>query len=207
MHWMRAAGRGFLIGAAGPFREAARTIGTGKELVVAGTTTVEAGGTLILAGGSYFSGSTTLLPGATIVQTSSTLRESGAFYAQASSMIRVESGQLDLADFLDGDGFFGDGQIDIQSGASLEIEDANVASLGSQAWVILGGGGASLVALNGLTVLPAATIQGQGETDTPDNGAKPLTNNGSISGLSAAEPNSFALLAIAGLAIARRRRA
>ncbi|MBA3484784.1 MAG: hypothetical protein H0T51_23535 [Pirellulales bacterium] len=191
------------------------TLPTGKGLTVGGTATltkpltidggafkstslaVGAGGSLIfnhgvleLTGGSV-SGLANL-----VVPANGEFRASGAATTRitaAAGSIITATGALTLGDAALPNGFYSNG--DIAVGANVvTLADANDAVLDSGAMMTIGAGGipGTLAAANGLTLDFGGNVIGHGAIDTPNSAAKPLINNGHITGASPAEPITLA---------------
>ena len=106
--------------------------------------------------------------------------------AKAGSTIRASGGDLALGNGNALNGFYCNCNLELD-GNTVVLNDTNDAVFDSAALVTVGSKGnpGTLVANNGLTLDFGANITGVGAVDTPDELAKPLINNGHISGISA----------------------
>ncbi|MCH8043827.1 MAG: PEP-CTERM sorting domain-containing protein [Planctomycetes bacterium] len=167
-----------------------------------GSIRVESGATLILGSAGFARlGPLTTLNGGTLradngvalTQGSNLVGRgtvSGRFAAGAGSVIQA-TGNLTLGDANHFGGFVSSGEL--RTGANIvTIHDRNQAELGSVTTLGDGAGNPGVVvAANSVVVGFGRAIQGHGTVDTPNDAAKPLVNNGTIAGESAARPISL----------------
>lgn len=165
----------------------APTLTTGKGLTVEGTATLSATTPLTMAGGTISAPTVILPPGGRINSTQTSVIN-GPILALAGSVFEIASGSLSMGDIQKVNGFYSNGTTSVGSGA-VSLADANDAVFDSAALVTLGAGGnpGTLNAFNGLTLDFGGNITGFGTLSTPNNLAKPLINNGHITGKSAAQ--------------------
>jgi hypothetical protein len=166
----------------------APTIGVGKKLVVEGSATLSSVAPLTLAGGTLAANSLTMSSGSHITSSQSS-QVMASVAAQTGSQIDVGGGDLTIGDATNANGFYGNGSLHVGSNIAV-LADADSAVLDSMAQVTLGAGAnpGTLSAASGLTLNSGGTIAGHGTIDTPNNVAKPLTNNGALNGDSMAAP-------------------
>jgi hypothetical protein len=133
-----------------------------------------------------------MTPGSQLTNTL-TAQVSGAVLALAGSVIDATAANLALGDATKVNGFYGNGTLQVGQN-TITLADANDAVLDSATLVALGSGGnpGTLAAANGLTLNFGGNITGHGTIDTPNNAAKPFTNNGNLTGSSLAEPLTLA---------------
>lgn len=169
------------------FFGAVPVIPAGKSLVIEGAATIAPSSPLTTAGGN-FTASTLLIPfGARLTSiTASTV--TGPIVAAAGSLIDATSGDLSIGDSTKVNGFYSNGTIDIGS-HTVTLSDSNDAVFDSGALVALGSGAnpGTLNSANGLTLDFGGNITGTGAIITPNTIAKPLINNGHITGNSATQ--------------------
>jgi T5SS/PEP-CTERM-associated repeat protein len=187
----------------------APTMGAEKGLIVDGTATISTALTLnggkltatnIVANGPLqFSGGVLELTGGTITGISNLgIPTNGEFRARGTQAFRVNgaagstitaTGTLSMGDSTLVNGFSTQGTLAVGAN-SVTVLDANDAVFDSSSLVTLGSGATlgSLTSTNGLTVDFGGNITGFGTVTTPNNSAKPLINNGHISGTSAGSP-------------------
>ena len=103
--------------------------------------------------------------------------------ALAGSEIDATGGNLTLGDATKVNGFYGNGTIEVGP-STVTLADSNDAVLDSASLVTLGAGGShgTINTANGLTLDFGGNITGYGTLSTPNNIAKPLINNGHITG-------------------------
>jgi T5SS/PEP-CTERM-associated repeat protein len=160
---------------------------TGKGLTVEGTATIPASLPLSLSGGTLSAGTLVLLPASRLFTTQAS-QQVGPVVALAGSMIDATGGNLALGDATKVNGFYGNGTLQVGQ-RTVTLNDANDAVFDSAALVTLGdaSNAGSLSAANGLTLDFGGNITGFGAASTPNLLAKPLINNGHITGTSAAQ--------------------
>jgi T5SS/PEP-CTERM-associated repeat protein len=187
---------------------AAPTLSAGKGLAIEGDATISSalnlnGGTLratnlIINGSFHFGGGLLELSGGTIsglanlaVPTGGEFRASGVQsvrIAGAAGSTITATGNLTLGNASAVNGFGTQGTF--QAGANtITLLDANDVVFDSLSLATLGSGASpgTLNAANGLTLGFGGNITGFGTISTPNNVAKPLINNGHITGNSAAQ--------------------
>ena len=162
-------------------------IGAGKVLTIEGTaklTTVP----VTLSGGTLAAGTLAVMPGGRLQTTQASLAV-GPVVALAGSAIDATSGSLVIGNVSKVNGFHGNGTL-LTGTNTVTLADANDAVLGSASLATLGNGASpgTLAAANGLTLDFGGNITGFGAVTTPNDVAKPLINNGHITGNSVAEP-------------------
>lgn len=182
----------------------------GKGLTVEGTATLSQ--PLTIAGGSFKANALTVAAGGVIdfnrgildvsgpimglsslaVPTSGTFRVSGVQsfrIAGAAGSTITAATDLTLGDSAAANGFYTDGVLNVGSN-TVTLNDANDAAFDTGAFVSLGNGGSpgTLNAANGLTLDFGGNIGGTGVVSTPNVLAKPLINNGHITGNSVGQP-------------------
>ena len=164
------------------------TIPTGKALVVEGTAMLSASAPVTLSGGTLSADTVLMSPGSRLANTATT-QVSGAMLALAGSTIDATGGNLTLGDATKVNGFYGNGTL-LVGQRTVTLADANDAVFDSAALVTLGSGASpgTLNAANGLTLDFGGNITGFGTVNTPNDLAKPLINNGHITGNSVDEP-------------------
>ncbi len=167
---------------------AAPAIPTGKALIVEGTATIAASAPVTLSGGTLSADTVLMTPGSRLTNTATT-QVSGAMLALAGSVIDATGANLTVGHATKVNGFYGAGTLQVGQ-RTVTLADANDAVLDSAALVTLGAGGSAgtLTAANGLTLDFGGNLTGFGTVSTPDNIAKPLINNGHITGDSVIEP-------------------
>jgi hypothetical protein len=165
----------------------APTIPTDKALVVEGTATLTASAPVTLSGGTL-SANTVLMTSGSLITNTQTAQVSGAMLALAGSVIDATGANLTLGDATKVNGFYGNGTIQVGQ-STVTLADINDAVLDSAALVTLGSGGnpGTLDAANGLTLDFGGNVTGFGTVSTPNDLAKPLINNGHITGDSIVE--------------------
>jgi T5SS/PEP-CTERM-associated repeat protein len=190
----------------------AAAVPTGKGLTVEGAATIASGSSLTIAGGTFKSNGLTVasggvldfdrgvfeLTGGTIAGlTNLTVPTGGEFRASGVQPVRVvcaagstitATGALTLGDAAAVNGFYSDGNLSVGTNA-VTLLDANDVAFDTGALVTLGSGASpgTLSAANGLALDFGGNVTGVGTITTPNNIAKPLINNGHISGNSAAQ--------------------
>ncbi len=154
-----------VVGAAG-----AGTLTTqGQGTVYVGTNlSIRQFGTVNLNGGTLRFDGYTRAPGGTVNFTSGKVQVAGN---------RTIDSDAAIADF------FG---APPTIGADKQLTVEGIATLSAAAPVTLAGG--TLAAVTGLTLNAGGNIAGHGTVDTPNNATTPLINNGTINGISLAEP-------------------
>lgn len=177
-----------LIGVPGVSAPKIVTIGAGSALSTgpAEDTTIGSSGKVSLATGTISSRRLKAMFGS---QLSGSGNVSASILADVGSEITA-TGNLELGNATAVNGFYSNGDLTVEGGTTT-LHDANTAVFDSAALVTLGSGAgmpATLAAANGLTLDFGANITGFGTVDTPNDSTKPLVNNGSITGSSAAEP-------------------
>ncbi|MCA9229189.1 MAG: autotransporter-associated beta strand repeat-containing protein [Planctomycetales bacterium] len=146
-------------------------------------TTIGFSGNVVLAGGTLSSrrvnaGLGSQLSGSGIVN--------ARILADTGSSITA-TGSLDLGNPSEVNGFYSNGDLELADN-TVTLHDSNGAVFDSGAFVDLGSTGAgTLAAANGLTLDFGGNIVGRGTISSPNDGTKPLINNGSISGNSLTE--------------------
>ena len=187
------------------------TLDAVRALRLSGTTTIDPSRVLALDGGSLttngliangpfqFHSGTLELTGGTITGLSSlAVPTNGEFRARGVQAMRITGAagstitatdDLTLGVASLANGFYTNGTVNVGA-STLTILDANDAVFDSGALLSMGSGGTSGTAnaANGLTLDFGGNIAGHGTVDTPDDPFRPLTNNGHITGNSAAEP-------------------
>ncbi|MEQ8837125.1 MAG: hypothetical protein RID07_10020, partial [Lacipirellulaceae bacterium] len=176
------------IGVAGVISPSSVTIASGASLTTSALsqTNIGALGSVSLTGGTIDSERVNLQFGGQLSGNGSV----NARVLAATGSTIMATGSLALGDATSNSGFYSNGDVQIQSGATT-LHDANDAVFDSGANVTLGngsGGSANLIANNGLTLDFGGNVSGFGTIDTPDNSATPVINNGNITGNSLAEP-------------------
>lgn len=158
------------------------TIPTGKQLTVEGIATIAASSKLTLSGGTLAANTLLMSPGSRLA-TSQSSQALAPVIALAGSVIDATGGDLVLGDAAKVNGFYGNGSIMVGT-HTVSLSDSNDAVFDSAALVTLGDGGSpgTLNAVNGLTLDFGGNITGYGTVSTPNNVAKPLINNGHITG-------------------------
>jgi hypothetical protein len=166
---------------------ASPTIVTGKQLTVEGMATIDASKSLTLSGGTLSAGTIALLSGS-LLGTALSSQVIGPVVTLPGSVIDASGGDLVIGDASKVNGFYGNGTLHVGFKA-VTLADANDAVFDSAALVTIGGGGSAgtLNAANGLTLDFGGNITGFGSVTTPNLLAKPLINNGHITGNSAAQ--------------------
>jgi len=190
----------------------AASVPIGKGLTVEGATTIASGSSLTIAGGTFKSNGLTvasggaldfdrgvfeLTGGAIAGLTNLIVPTGGEFRASGIQPVRVTSapgstitatGALTLGDAAAVNGFYSDGNLSVGANA-VTLLDANDVAFDTGSLVALGSGASpgTLNAANGLTLDFGGNITGVGTITTPNNIAKPLINNGHITGNSAAQ--------------------
>jgi T5SS/PEP-CTERM-associated repeat protein len=185
------------------------TIAAGKGLAVEGTATIATavtlnGGTLransLAVNGSFFFGGglLELTGGAITGLTSLAVPTGGEFRARGVQSLRMAgaagstitaTGDLTLGNAAAVNGFGTQGTLQVGAN-NVTLLDANDVVFDSLALATLGAAGSpgTLDAANGLTVDFGGNISGFGTVSTPNDLAKPLINNGHITGDSVAQP-------------------
>ncbi len=160
----------------------APVIPNGKGLSVEGTATVPAGTNVQLSGGTLIAGTLLMSPGSRITTSQSSV-VSGSVIVPAGATVDATAGDLNLGNVSKVDGVYCNGKLQVGS-YTLTLSDANDAVLDSAALATLGSGTTpgTLTANNGLTLDFGGNITGFGTVNTPNNVAKPLINNGHITG-------------------------
>ena len=160
------------------------TVETGGSLTTSGAADISLGpvADLELNGGSVNTRRLQALAGSAIFGEGAI---NAQFVGDTASEIAA-TGDLDLGDPIAPNGFYSNGYLDVATGETT-LHDANTAVFDSAALVNVGVG-ATLAALNGLTIDFGANVTGPGTIDTPDNPATPVVNNGAITGNSIASP-------------------
>ena len=164
------------------------TIGADKKLIVEGNATLSAAAPLTLAGGTLAASSLTMSSGSNITSTQSS-QVLAPVLAQAGSIIDATGGDLILGDATSANGYFSNGTLHVGS-SSVTLADADGVLFDGAAHVTIGTGGnpGTLAAVSGLTLNSGGNIAGHGTVDNPNNATTPLINNGTINGISLAEP-------------------
>lgn len=180
-----------VLGMFGDFLGALPTIPTGKQLTVEGTAMIPAASLLTLSGGTLAAVTTLLSPGSRLTSTA-TSQVSGTVLALAGSTIDASGGNLTLGDATRVNGFGAQGTLQVGAN-TVTLLDANDAVFDSLSLTTLGSGGSpgTLAAANGLTLDFGGNLTGFGTGDTPNDIAKPLINNGHITGDSGGAPISL----------------
>ncbi len=144
------------------------------------------GGSMLTTTNSYLVGSNGTISGDGIL--------TGTYLGEIGSTLRAERLTLRVGNSLVTNGFYSNGTLEVAGGAKLDLEDANDAVLDSASFVALGSAGSSgiLSTNNGLTLDFGANVTGYGTISTPNNPAKPFTNNGHVAGNSLSEPITLA---------------
>jgi T5SS/PEP-CTERM-associated repeat protein len=150
------------------------TVNTGGAFTLGNATSV-AGGTLTAPNGVALPVGNNLVAHGTIA---------GRVTTQAGSTIEAD-GDLSLGDPASPIGFVAQGDL-VVGASTVTIWDSNGAALGPITWLGPDDPG-TLTAANGLTLADEDIVVGQGVIDTPNDPAKPLTNDGAIIGNSAEE--------------------
>jgi hypothetical protein len=185
------------------------TIAGDKALNIEGTATIDTALTLnggafrangLVVNGSFqFSGGTFEMTGGTITGLNSLAIPTGGEFratgvqsltiAGAAGSAITATGSLTLGSASAVNGFYTDGTLTVAAN-SVTLNDANDATFDSGALVSLGSGANSgtLTSANGLTLDFGGNATGFGTISTPNNSAKPLINNGHITGNSVAQP-------------------
>ncbi len=185
------------------------TITTGKGLTVEGTATISTaltliGGTfrannLVVNGSLHFGGGLLEITGGTITGLASLAVPSGGeFRASGVQALRVTgaagstitaTGDLTLGNAAAVNGFGTQGTLQVGANG-VTLLDANDVVFDSLALATLGEAGSpgTLDAANGMTLDFGGNVTGYGTVSTTNNLAKPLINNGHITGDSLAEP-------------------
>ena len=185
-------------------------IPTGKGLTVEGTATLskpltidggkfKSNNLVVGAGGSLdFDRGLLELTGGTITGLASlVMPTNGEFRVSGVQALRVTgaagstitaTGNLTLGNASAVNGFYTNGTLSVGANC-VTLNDANDAAFDSGALVTLGSGASpgTLTAANGLTLDFGGNITGFGTVSTPNNVAKPLINNGHITGTSAGQ--------------------
>jgi hypothetical protein len=140
-----------------------------------------------LAGGTLSAQSIAMSSGGRLVTTQSS-QVLGPTATLPGSVIDATGGDLVVGDATKVNGFYGNGTLQVGQ-RTVTLADANDAVFDVAALVTLGSGGTpgTLNAANGLTVGFGGNITGFGTITTPNNSARPLINNGHITGSSAAQ--------------------
>jgi uncharacterized membrane protein len=141
-----------------------------------GRTNTLSGGTIAAANGLFLAGGRTISGSGTVAGKVST----------ANGSTIQATGALTLGNAASPAGFVGDGELHTAAN-TVTLLDSNQAVLGSLTTIGDGGDG-TLAAANGLYLDFGRTITGHGAINTPNNSAKPFTNNGSIEGASPGDP-------------------
>jgi hypothetical protein len=165
---------------------ASPTIANGKGLTVEGTATL-ASTPLTLAGGTFAAGTIAAMPGGQLRTTQSS-QVLGPVVALAGSVVDATGGDLIIGDATKVNGYYSNGTLQVGS-RIVTLADANDAVFDSGALTLLGSGASpgTVNAANGLTLDFGGNITGYGTVSTPNNLAKPLINNGHITGTSGAQ--------------------
>ena len=181
----------------------APTLGADRGLIVDGTATISTALTLnggkltatnIVANGPLqFSGGVLELTGGTITGISNLgIPTNGEFRARGTQAFRVNgaagstitaTGTLSIGDSTMVNGFSTQGTLAVGAN-SVSVLDANDAVFDSSSLVTIGSGATagSLTSANGLTLDFGGNVTGFGTVTTPNTLAKPLINNGHITG-------------------------
>ena len=143
---------------------------------------------LTIDGATFDSDGLTTLAASTFEVLGGVVDVLGPVHLAGASEVIVESGAVAFGDPSLPHGFYCNGLLDVFDN-SVALRDANDAAFDTGAIVLLGAGGEAgeLVAANGLTLDFGGNIFGYGVITTPDDLARPFTNNGHISGNSGAE--------------------
>ncbi len=162
-------------------------IAAGKGLTIEGTARLSTV-PLTLAGGTLSAGTLAVLTGGRL-QTTQDSQASGPVVALPGSVIDATGGALVIGHATKVNGFYGNGTL-LTGANTVTLLDANDAVFDSASLVTLGDAGTpgTLIADNGLTLDFGANLTGFGEVNTPDVLAKPLINNGHITGDSVSQP-------------------
>jgi fibronectin-binding autotransporter adhesin len=170
------------------FFGASPVIPAGKSLVVEGTATIASTAPVTLTGGNLTAGTLFLSPGARLTITAAAL-VAGPIIASAGSLIDATGADLTIGDSTKVNGFYSDGTVKVGAHV-VTLADSNDAVFDSGSLVTVGNGptAGTLNAANGLTLDFGGNITGTGVITTPNNIAKPLINNGHITGNSVAQP-------------------
>jgi T5SS/PEP-CTERM-associated repeat protein len=146
-----------------------------------GTLTQITGGTLVAPGGASIPSGNALTAFGAI---------HGRVFSQGGSTIEA-TGSLTLGDAAALDGFFSDGAF-VVGNHTVTLHDANEVVLGSLTTLgdstVVGALHGTLNAANGALVDFGKNLVGYGTLATPNDATRPVLNNGSIAGNSAAEP-------------------
>jgi hypothetical protein len=169
------------------FFGAGPTIAVGKILDVDGLATIQAGSTVTMSGGTLSAETVLMTPGSRVTSTQSSTMN-GAILALAGSLFDVTVGNLVLGDATKVNGFGMQGTLSVGAN-TVTLLDANDVVFDSLSLTTLGSGANSgtVSAANGLTLDFGGNITGFGTITTPNNVAKPLINNGHITGTSGAQ--------------------
>jgi T5SS/PEP-CTERM-associated repeat protein len=169
------------------FFGASPVIPAGKTLAVEGTATISSTAPVTMSGGNLTAGTLLITSGARLTSTApSTV--TGPIIAAAGSLIDATGADLAIGSTTDVNGFGTQGKL--QVGAhTVTLLDANDAVFDSLSLTKLGSGASpgTLNSANGLTLDFGGNITGYGTIGTPNNIAKPLINNGHITGNSVAQ--------------------
>jgi T5SS/PEP-CTERM-associated repeat protein len=157
------------------------TIPMFKGLTVEGTATIEPSLPVTLAG-NLSAGTLLMTPGSRLTTTAGSVA-TAAVLALPGSTIDATSASLTIGDPTKVNGFYSNGTMAVGE-RSVVLRDANDAVFDSAALVTLGSGASpgEVIADNGLTLDFGANITGYGTVSTPNSIAKPLINNGHITG-------------------------
>ena len=160
-----------------------------------GTLSFLPGGQLVTPTNELFVGSSGIIQGVADLSGQQYTGTIGSKLIAQSGLAGGSSNALAVGDSSSTSGFYSNGEIVVEAGANLRLDDANDAVLDSGSFVrlgagvdSLGAGPATLAAANGLTLDFGGNVAGTGTIDTPNNAATPFTNNGHIAGDSLVSP-------------------
>lgn len=138
-------------------------------------------GRITFAGGSLSTTASNLLVGSSGIIKGYADLTGINYMGAAGSVARASDGTLSLGNSSAVNGFYSNGTLEVDDGATLVLLDWNDAVLESGSLVTLGNG-STLQADSGLTLDFGGNITGHGTVATPNNPATPFVNNGNTIG-------------------------
>jgi T5SS/PEP-CTERM-associated repeat protein len=134
---------------------------------------------------STITGGTLIAPGGLIVPGGDNIIAAGEIRAplviSAGATVVAQDNPLTLGSTTAVNGFYSNGVLEIDS-TGVTLSDANAPVFDAASVVRLSGVDAEVFSSNGLVLNFGGNIQGTGDVTTPNNPAKPLINNGNITG-------------------------